>query len=58
MQYKVLLAMHHEGHHVKPGDMLDLTEQQAAELLRRGLIETPLKPFDSNNLSLKINLGA
>lgn len=58
MQYKVLLAMQHDGQSVKPGDMLDLTEQQAAELLRRDLIETPHKPFDSNNLSLKINLGA
>ncbi len=58
MQYMVLLEMQYEGSRVQPGDMLDLTEQQAAELLRRGLIEPPHKPFDSNNLSLKINLGA
>jgi hypothetical protein len=57
MQYKVLLEMQHDGSQVKPGDMLDLTEQQAAELLRRGLVESPHKPFDGDNLSLKINLG-
>lgn len=57
MQYKVLLDMQYDGRFLKSGELLDLTEQQAAELLRRGLIELPHQPFNSANLTLKINLG-
>lgn len=56
MQYKVISPIKSDGHTYKPGDMLDLTEHEAAPLLQGGAIEPMDKTFNANKMVIDLNL--
>lgn len=55
MQYKALSPIKHGGGTIQPGEVLDLTELEAAELLQLGAIELSHQPFSAGKMSLAIN---
>lgn len=58
MQYKVVSPLNYNGCQFKPGDTIDLSEQEASKLLEGGVIERAHLPFSCGELSIKLNPGA
>lgn len=58
MQYKVLSPINYNGIMFKPGDPIDLPEQDAKTLTGGEVVEPMHKPFSCGELTLKLNPGA
>jgi hypothetical protein len=55
MQYKALSPIKYNEGTIQPGEELDLSEEEASELLQIGAIELSHKPFAAGKMSLAIN---
>lgn len=58
MKYKALTNIHHDNTHYAPGDEMELSGAEAAQLLDMGAIEPLVKPFAAKFTPTKLNSGA